>query len=56
MVDVPGNPFNTYGVMARIGDPDHLSLRYGIHQIHPESFDPIDHGLDFRTDNNTGYA
>lgn len=56
MIDIPGNPFNTYGAMARVGNPENVSLKYGIYQIYPESFAPKYHGLDFRIDNNTGYA
>ena len=56
MIDIPGNPFNTYGAMARVGNPDNVSFKYGIYQIYPESFETKYHGLDFRIDNNTGYA
>ena len=56
MIAIPGNPFNAYGAMARLGDPDTFSFKYGIYQIYPESFAPKYHGLDFRISNNTGYA
>lgn len=39
-----------------LGDPDTFSFKYGIYQIHPESFAPKYHGLDFRITYNTGYA
>ncbi|MAR05695.1 MAG: hypothetical protein CL862_01135 [Cyanobium sp. NAT70] len=56
MIQIPGNPFNTYGAMMRFGDPNQVAVKYGIYQIYPESFDTKYHGLDFRINNNEGYA
>jgi len=56
MIQIPGNPFNSYGAVFKIGHEGHPSLKYGIYQINPSSFNPIYHGLDFRFSGNIGYA
>ena len=56
MIQIPGNPFNSYGAVFRLGSEGYPSLKYGIYQINPDSFNPIYHGLDFRLSGNIGYA
>ncbi len=56
MIQIPGNPFNSYGAVFKLGSEGHPSLKYGIYQINPDSFNPIYHGLDFRLTGNIGYA
>jgi len=56
MIQIPGNPFNSYGAVFRIGREGSPSLKYGIYQVNPGSFNPIYHGLDFRLSGNIGYA
>ena len=37
MIDIPGNPFNSYGAVVAFGDSNKANLRYGIYQIAPNT-------------------
>ena len=56
MIDIPGNPFNSYGAVVAFGDSKKANLRYGIYQIAPSTFAPKYHGMDFRFNQGNGVA
>lgn len=56
MVQIPGNPFNSYGAVLKIGPEDKTRLKYGIYQIAPQTYQPQYHGLNFRFDQAIGTA
>ncbi|QNI74908.1 carbohydrate-selective porin/ OprB family protein [Synechococcus sp. NOUM97013] len=56
MIDIPGNPFNSYGAVVAFGDSNKANLRYGIYQIAPNTFAPKYHGMDFRFNQGNGVA
>jgi len=56
MIDIPGNPFNSYGALISFGSEKTFNFRYGIYQIAPETFAPKLHGLDFSFDKGNGAA
>ena len=56
MIDIPGNPFNSYGAVVAFGDSNNVNFRYGIYQIAPDTFAPKYHGLDFRFNQGNGVA
>jgi len=56
MVQIPGNPFNSYGAVLKIGHEDKTRLKYGVYQLAPETYQPQYHGLNFRFDQAIGTA
>lgn len=56
MVDIPGNPFNSYGAVIKLGQSSKTRLKYGVYQLAPSTFAPKYHGLDFRFDQAIGTA
>lgn len=56
MIDIPGNPFNSYGGVVAFGPSDTLNFRYGIYQVAPATFAPELHGFDFRFNQGIGFA
>ena len=56
MVSIPGNPFNSYGAVLKIGADGHARLKYGVYQLAPDTFATQYHGLDFRFDQADGTA
>ena len=56
MVSIPGNPFNSYGAVLKIGADGHPRLKYGVYQLAPDTFAPQYHGLNFRFDQANGTA
>lgn len=56
MVQIPGNPFNSYGAVLKIGPEDKTRLKYGIYQLAPQTYQPQYHGLNFRFDQAIGTA
>ena len=56
MVQIPGNPFNSYGAVLKIGQEDKTRLKYGVYQLAPETYQPQYHGLNFRFDQAIGTA
>jgi carbohydrate-selective porin OprB len=56
MVQIPGNPFNSYGAVLKIGPEDKTRLKYGVYQIAPQTYQPQYHGLNFRFDQAIGTA
>lgn len=56
MVQIPGNPFNSYGAVLKIGQEDKTRFKYGVYQLAPETYQPQYHGLNFRFDQAIGTA
>jgi len=56
MIEIPGNPFNSYGAVISFGDSKAVNFRYGIYQIAPATFDPNLHGFDFSFNKGIGVA
>ena len=56
MIDIPGNPFNSYGAVLAFGNSKDTNFRYGIYQIAPDTFAPKYHGMDFRFNQGIGVA
>ena len=56
MVQIPGNPFNSYGAVLKIGQEDKTRLKYGLYQLAPETYQPQYYGLDFRFNQAIGTA
>lgn len=56
MIDIPGNPFNSYGAVIAFGNSRAINFRYGIYQIAPASFAPDLHGFDFSFNKGIGTA
>ena len=56
MIDIPGNPFNSYGAVVAFGDSQSINFRYGIYQVAPATFAPDLHGLDFSFNQGIGIA
>jgi carbohydrate-selective porin OprB len=56
MVQIPGNPFNSYGAVIKIGQENKTRLKYGAYQLAPDTFAPEYHGLNFRLDEAIGTA
>lgn len=56
MIEIPGNPFNSYGAVVAFGDSQSVNFRYGIYQIAPATFAPDLHGFDFRFNKGIGVA
>ena len=56
MVQIPGNPFNSYGAVVKVGHEDRTRLKYGAYQLAPETFAPQYHGLNFQLNDAIGTA
>ena len=56
MIDIPGNPFNSYGAVVAFGDSRSINFRYGVYQIAPATFAPNLHGIDFSFNKGIGVA
>ncbi|MFY8149779.1 MAG: carbohydrate porin [Prochlorococcaceae cyanobacterium] len=54
MVQIPGNPFNSYGAVVKLGKESETRLKYGVYQLAPDTFAPQYHGLNFRFDQAIG--
>lgn len=56
MIDIPGNPFNSYGAVVAFGNSPSINFRYGVYQIAPATFPPNLHGIDFSFNKGIGVA
>ena len=56
MIEIPGNPFNSYGAVVAFGDSQAINFRYGIYQVAPATFAPDLHGFDFSFNKGIGVA